>query len=76
MSDFPNDAILVVLEAAPGGGLESAAAGLIGAAAQLGPPIALVLSEDQALAAAAVYGFATSWDEMIVSLFITGPQYT
>lgn len=25
---------------------------------------------------AAVYGFATSWDEMIVSLFITGPQYS
>lgn len=53
MSDFPNDAILVALEAAPGGGIESAAAGLIGAAAQLGSPIALVLSEDQAIAAAA-----------------------
>ncbi|MBN9613425.1 MAG: electron transfer flavoprotein subunit alpha/FixB family protein [Actinobacteria bacterium] len=43
MSDFPNDAILVVLERGPGGGLEGAAAGLLGAADQVGTPVALVL---------------------------------
>ena len=53
MSDFANDAILVVLEPKPEGGLEGAAAGLLGAAAGAGTPVALVLSGDEALAAEA-----------------------
>ncbi|MGI5126832.1 ABC transporter permease [Pseudonocardia sp. CA-107938] len=28
------------------------------------------------IAIGAVYGFVTSWDEMVVSLFLTGPTYT
>jgi electron transfer flavoprotein alpha subunit len=52
MSDFPNDAILVVLETLPDGGLEKAAASLIGAASQVGAPVALVDSEGAADAAA------------------------
>lgn len=52
MAEFPNNAILVVLDTLPGGGLEKAAAGLIGAASQVGAPIALVTSEAVAAEAA------------------------
>ncbi|MGO1544535.1 MAG: electron transfer flavoprotein subunit alpha/FixB family protein [Gulosibacter sp.] len=52
MTDFPSDAILVVLETLPTGGLEKSAAGLIGAAATVGTPIALVSSDTAAEAAA------------------------
>lgn len=52
MSEFPNDSVLVVLETLPSGAIEKAAAGLIGAAAQVGTPIALVDRESSAEAAA------------------------
>ena len=52
MADYPDDAILVLLETLPSGGLEKAAAGLLGAAAQVGTPVALVLGEPAAQAAA------------------------
>ena len=52
MADFPKNAILVFLETLPTGGLEKAAAGLVGAASQLGAPVALVLNESVAQAAA------------------------
>ncbi len=49
MPEYPDDAILVLLEAAPAGGLERAAAELLGAAARAGTPVALV--DDAAVAA-------------------------
>ncbi|WP_144671560.1 electron transfer flavoprotein subunit alpha/FixB family protein [Arthrobacter sp. U41] len=44
MTEFPRDAILVVVETQPSGELEKAAPGLFGAAAAAGTPIALVLA--------------------------------
>jgi electron transfer flavoprotein alpha subunit len=44
MTDFPRGAILVVVETLASGELEKAAAGLFGAAAAVGAPIALVLA--------------------------------
>ncbi|MFF2319285.1 electron transfer flavoprotein subunit alpha/FixB family protein [Arthrobacter sp. NPDC058097] len=44
MADFPRDAILVVLNTQTSGGLEKAAAGLLGAGAAIGTPVALVLA--------------------------------
>lgn len=44
MTEFPRDAILVVVEALASGELEKAAPGLFGAAAAAGTPVALVLA--------------------------------
>lgn len=52
MSGYAEDAVLVVLEESAVGGLERAAAGLIGAAAQVGTPIGLVFDEGVAAEAA------------------------
>lgn len=48
MTEFPTDAILVALETTAAGDLEKAAAGLLGAAAVVGTPVALVLPAAQA----------------------------
>lgn len=56
MTDFPQDSILVVVEAQPAGGLEKAAAALFGAAASIGTPVALVLGDDKVAAEAAALG--------------------
>jgi len=48
MTDFPPDAILVVMETRATGELEKAAAGLLGAAAAVGTPVALVLASPAA----------------------------
>ncbi|MBG0741244.1 electron transfer flavoprotein subunit alpha/FixB family protein [Paeniglutamicibacter antarcticus] len=53
MTEFPRDAILVVVEVQGSGGLEQAAAGLLGAAAAVGTPVALVLTPPGAGSAAA-----------------------
>lgn len=45
MTDFAADAILVLLDVAPTGELASSAAGLIGAAASIGTPVALVAAD-------------------------------
>lgn len=45
MTDYADDSILVVLESLPAGSLDKAAAGLVGAAAQIGTPVGLVESE-------------------------------
>ena len=61
MTDFPSDAILVYLEATPAGELEKAAAGLLGAAARIGTPIAVLLADEAggpAASAAAELGAA------------------
>ena len=44
MTEFPRDAILVVVETQASGELEKAAPGLFGAAAAAGTPVALVLA--------------------------------
>ncbi|MDN4644479.1 electron transfer flavoprotein subunit alpha/FixB family protein [Arthrobacter sp. PsM3] len=53
MTEFPRDAILVVVETRSSGELEKAAPGLFGAAAGVGTPIALVLAAPGAGSAAA-----------------------
>lgn len=54
MTNYPADSILVVLETTPAGALDAAAPGLLGAAAGIGTPVALVLggSADAAAEAA------------------------
>lgn len=60
MTDFAADSILVAIEATPAGDLGPAAPGLLGAAAQAGTPVALVIAApgtgDAAAAAAAEAG--------------------
>ncbi|QDY90026.1 electron transfer flavoprotein subunit alpha/FixB family protein [Arthrobacter sp. UKPF54-2] len=56
MTEFPRDAILVVVETRPSGELEKAAAGLFGAAAAAGTAVALVLAAPDAGSAAAAEG--------------------
>src|SRR5690554_1032756 len=46
MAEFPRDAIIVVVEPKVSGGLERSAAGLIGAAASVGTPVALILGPE------------------------------
>ncbi|MDJ1114360.1 electron transfer flavoprotein subunit alpha/FixB family protein [Microbacterium dauci] len=58
MTDFTEDAILVWLDVTPDGALEKAAAGLLGAAAQVGTPVALVVTDADVAADAAALGAA------------------
>ena len=44
MTDFPTDSILVLVEVSPTGAVLSSAAGLLGAAAGIGSPVALVVT--------------------------------
>ncbi|KRA24654.1 electron transfer flavoprotein subunit alpha [Microbacterium sp. Root61] len=62
MTDFADDSILVLLESAPGGGLAKSAAALVGAAAAVGTPVALVVTApgDGAAAAAAAGALGAS----------------
>lgn len=53
---FPDDAILVLLDTTPDGALASSGAGLIGAAASIGTPVALVVGEPARAADAAALG--------------------
>lgn len=53
MADFADDSILVVVEVTPSGALAGSAAGLFGAAAQVGSPVALVVTAPGAGQAAA-----------------------
>lgn len=53
MSDFPTDSIIVLAEVSPSGAVQKSAAALIGAAAQIGSPIALVVTAPGQAAAAA-----------------------
>ena len=52
MTDYADDSVLVVLQSLPSGQLEKVAAELLGAAAQIGTPVALVDSEPAAEEAA------------------------
>ncbi|MGO4384294.1 electron transfer flavoprotein subunit alpha/FixB family protein [Specibacter sp. RAF43] len=53
MAEYEADSILVLVELTPSGGLAGSAAGLLGAAAQVGTPVALVVTTPGAGAAAA-----------------------
>ena len=46
MTDFAPDAVLVWLDATPGGELAASAAGLIGAAASIGTPVVLLVADE------------------------------
>lgn len=50
MTDFAPDSILVVLDVTPTGELASSAAGLLGAAATVGTPVAVLVTENAELA--------------------------
>jgi electron transfer flavoprotein alpha subunit len=59
MTNFAADSVLVVLDVTPAGELAKSSAGLLGAAAQVGTPVALVVAAEErhdALAAAAAAG--------------------
>lgn len=60
MTDFAPDTILVLLDVTPSGQLASSSAGLLGAAAQVGTPVALVVHENAELAADAAALGATA----------------
>ena len=53
MTDFAADSILVLLDVTPAGELAKSSAGLLGAAASVGTPVALVVSPAAGLAAEA-----------------------
>lgn len=60
MTDFAADSILVLLDVTPAGELASSSVGLLGAAASIGTPVALVVGDGAGLAdAAAALGAAT-----------------
>ncbi|GGJ93645.1 electron transfer flavoprotein subunit alpha/FixB family protein [Agromyces bauzanensis] len=60
MAEYNDDSILVLLDVIPSGELAKSAAGLLGAASQVGTPVALVVSDAAGLAdAAAALGAAS-----------------
>ncbi|WP_322411053.1 electron transfer flavoprotein subunit alpha/FixB family protein [Microbacterium invictum] len=61
MAEYADDAVLVLLDVMPSGELAKSAAGLVGAAASVGTPVALVVTDDgdAAAAAAAALGAGT-----------------
>ncbi|KQZ86227.1 electron transfer flavoprotein subunit alpha [Microbacterium sp. Root166] len=56
---FPDDSILVLLDVTPSGALAKSAAGLLGAAAQVGTPVALIVGDEKLAADAAALGAAS-----------------
>ncbi|MDT0181706.1 electron transfer flavoprotein subunit alpha/FixB family protein [Microbacterium sp. ARD31] len=56
---FADDAILVLLDVTPSGQLAASAAGLLGAAAQVGTPVALIVGSEELAAGAAALGAAS-----------------
>ncbi|MCW3493221.1 electron transfer flavoprotein subunit alpha/FixB family protein [Microbacterium sp. SSM24] len=58
MVDFADDSILVLLDVTPSGTLAKSAAGLLGAAAQVGTPVALIVGDAALAADAAALGAA------------------
>src|SRR6478672_7092740 len=67
MTEFPRDAILVVVESRASGELEQAAAGLFGAAAGAGTPVALVLAAPDAGSAAAAEAAALGAAHVLIA---------
>ncbi|GAB3151848.1 electron transfer flavoprotein subunit alpha/FixB family protein [Microbacterium neimengense] len=56
MTDFADDAVLVLLEASAAGGLAASGAALIGAASRVGTPVALVVGDASLAKAAGQWG--------------------
>ena len=56
---FSEDSILVLLDVTPSGALAKSAAGLLGAAAQVGTPVALIVGDEKLAAEAAALGAAS-----------------
>lgn len=56
---FADDSILVLLDVTPSGSLAKSAAGLLGAAAQVGTPVALIVGDEKLAADAAALGAAS-----------------
>jgi electron transfer flavoprotein alpha subunit len=56
---FADDSILVLLDVTPSGALAKSAAGLLGAAAQVGTPVALIVGDEKLAADAAALGAAS-----------------
>lgn len=56
---FAEDSILVLLDVTPSGALAKSAAGLLGAAAQVGTPVALIVGDEKLAADAAALGAAS-----------------
>lgn len=56
MVDFADDSILVLLDVTPSGALAKSAAGLLGAAAQVGTPVALIVGDPALATDAAALG--------------------
>ncbi|MGA7147953.1 MAG: electron transfer flavoprotein subunit alpha/FixB family protein [Microbacterium sp.] len=56
---FADDSILVLLDVTPSGALAKSAAGLLGAAAQVGTPVALIVGDETLAADAAALGAAS-----------------
>jgi electron transfer flavoprotein alpha subunit len=52
MTEFAADSILVLLDVTPSGDLAKSSAGLLGAAASVGTPVALIVSTDASSLAA------------------------
>ena len=67
MTEFPPDAILVAVETGASGELEKAAAGLFGAAAAVGTPVALVLAAPDAGNAAAAEAAALGAARVLIA---------
>ena len=56
---FSDDSILVLLDVTPSGALAKSAAGLVGAAAQVGTPVALIVGDEKLATDAAALGAAS-----------------
>ncbi|MDY0908382.1 electron transfer flavoprotein subunit alpha/FixB family protein [Microbacterium sp. CFBP9034] len=56
---YPDDSILVLLDVTPSGALAKSSAGLLGAAASVGTPIALIVGDEKLAADAAALGAAS-----------------
>lgn len=67
MSEFPRDAILAVLEADAAGNLDSTAAEVLGAASNIGTPIALVLAPAGVGEAAAAGAAAIGASQVLIA---------
>ena len=61
MTDFASDSILVLLDVTPSGELAKSSAGLLGAAAGVGTPVALVVSDAAGLGEAAAALGCPKW---------------
>lgn len=71
---FPEDSILVLTEVAPHGGLAASAAGLLGAAATIGTPIAVVVAPADVADRAASDAAALGAQHVLVSATDTASQ--